>query len=138
MAVPSGPLEGAPTMVTVGGTGAKLTLNMTGVLPPWPSVAVMVTCWTGDSSAPVCDQVQVPPDVPVLVSVPPGDADHQPHLAVGIGVEGVAVVPGEVAGRGDDYGVLRAGRHGHRRVEGEVLPELAAGQRAREGARPQH
>ena len=76
MAVPSGPLEGAPTMVTVGGTGAKLTLNMTGVLPPWPSVAVMVTCWTGDSSAPVCDHVQVPPDVPVLVSVPPGDADR--------------------------------------------------------------
>src|SRR5947208_1903831 len=75
MLVASGPLEGAPTMVTVGGTGVKLTLNKTGVVPPWPSLAVMVTCWAGDSSAPACDQVQVPVEVPVLVSVPP-DADR--------------------------------------------------------------
>src|SRR5437762_5120303 len=75
MLVASGPLDGAPTMVTVGGTGVKLTLNKTGVVPPWPSLAVMVTCWAGDSSAPACDQVQVPVEVPVLVSVPP-DADR--------------------------------------------------------------
>src|SRR5260370_3828825 len=76
MPVPSGPFEGAPVMVTVGVTGVKLTLNMTGAVPPWPSVAVMVTCCTGDSSAPACDHVQVPADVPVLVSVPAGDPDR--------------------------------------------------------------
>src|SRR5438046_10491956 len=75
MLVASGPLEGAPTMVTVGGTGVKLTLNKTGVVPPWPSLAVMVACWAGDSSAPACDQVEVPVEVPVFVSVPP-DADR--------------------------------------------------------------
>src|SRR5438477_11496614 len=70
MPVPSGPLEGAPTTVTVGVTGVNATVKVTDDVAPCPSLAVTVTICAGASSAPSSDQDQLPLPVPDLVSVP--------------------------------------------------------------------
>ena len=69
-AVPSGPLAGAPVMLTVGGRPVTDTVNEVVAVAPRPSLAVMVIVCTGASSEAGCDQVHVPLLVPVLFKVP--------------------------------------------------------------------